>query len=464
MPDSRVDIAIVGGGPAGTAAAELLGRSGMRVVLLDDNPRLGGQYLRGGRRANGGTDPVARRGLATIEALERLGVDVRSGAEVIGIEPAFELLISQRGTLFGVRCERVLLATGARERFVPFSGWTLPGVLSTGAVQILIKQSRVLPARETLVAGAGPFLHAVAGDLLRHGGRVSAVADEAQVLTGLPHPGLLAAQWAKFSAGGMLVARLLAAGVPIRPATRVVAARGNDGLEEVVTAAVDRRGAVVPGTERTYRAGALAVGFGFTPNIEAARLAGCEIVYNASLGGWVVRVGDDLETSVAGIHAAGEITAVGGAAKSWIEGRIAAYGILRRSGRLQPGAMRREIAGLQRTRRGQMAFARWFNARYTFGSEYMARRFGELADDVPLCRCESVTIGAVRRALAEGLTTPAGVKKATRCGMGICQGSTCGPILAEALAALTGSPRSQVPLPSVRMPLKPVALGTLAGS
>jgi bacterioferritin-associated ferredoxin len=186
-------------------------------------------------------------------------------------------------------------------------------------------------------------------------------------------------------------------------------------------------------------------------------------VHNEALGGWVVRVSEDLETSVPGLHAAGEITAIGGAAKSWTEGRLAGYALLRRMGLLQAGEMEAEIAALRRARAGQMAFARWFNARYTFGAEYMARWIGGLEDDVPLCRCESVTLGAVRRAVSEGLTTPAGVKKATRCGMGICQGSTCGPTLVEALAALTGRPRSQLPLPSVRMPLKPVYLGTLAG-
>jgi NADPH-dependent 2,4-dienoyl-CoA reductase/sulfur reductase-like enzyme len=463
MAGSQADVAIVGGGLAGAAAADLLGRFGARVVVLDDNARLGGQYLRGGRHAGGSWDPLRRRGLNLIEQLPRTGVDIRPGAEVIGIEPGFELLVSQAGALSTVRCERLLLATGARERFIPFPGWTLPGVLSTGATQILIKQSGVLPARRTLVGGAGLFLNAVAGDLLAQGGIVSAVVDEAGLHTGLPSRGLVAAQWRKFAEGGMLLARLLAAGTPLYPATRILAARGRDAVDEVVTARVDRHGAILPGTERSHRVGSLAVGFGFTANIEAARLAGCEVVHNEALGGWVVRVGEDLETSVPGIHAAGEITAIGGAAKSWTEGRLAGHALLRRAGFPKAEAMRAEIAALRRARRGQMAFARYFNSRTVFQPDYMARWIGGLGDEVPLCRCESVTLGAVRRAVADGTTTPAGVKKATRCGMGICQGSTCGSVLVEVLAALTGRPQSQVPLPSVRMPLKPVYLGTLAG-
>ena len=464
MPDRKADVAIVGGGLAGVAAADRLACFGARVVLLDDNDRPGGQYLRGGRSAGGAWDPLKRRGFDAIDRLASAGVEIRRGAEVIGIEPGFELLVAQGGELSSVRCERLLLATGARERFMPFPGWTLPGVISTGAAQILIKQSGILPARQTLVGGAGLFLNAVAGDLLKNGGRVSAVVDEAAFSTGLPSPGLIFGSWRKFADGGAVLARLLAARTPMLARTRIVAARGDECLREVATARVDGRGEVVAGTERTIAAEALAVGFGFTANFEAALLAGCAIVHNEALGGWVVRVDTDLETSVPGIYAAGEITAVGGAAKSWIEGRLAAAAILRRAGFLKSGKLQAETAALRRRRNGQMGFARYFNSRHTFGPEYMARWVRGLADEVPLCRCESVTVGAVRRAVAEGFETPAGVKKATRCGMGICQGSTCRTILSEVLAALTGRSVAQLPLPTVRMPLKPVVLGTLAGS
>ncbi|HSV92114.1 MAG TPA: FAD-dependent oxidoreductase, partial [Desulfobacterales bacterium] len=172
MPCRKADVAIVGGGLAGLAAADRLARCGARVVLLDDNAGLGGQYLRGGRAAGGGWDALKRHGLDTIDRLESAGVEIRRGAEVLGIEPGFELLAAQGGELSTVRCERVLLATGARERFMPFPGWTLPGVMSTGAAQILIKQSGILPARRTLVGGAGLFLNAVAGDIVKNGGRV----------------------------------------------------------------------------------------------------------------------------------------------------------------------------------------------------------------------------------------------------------------------------------------------------
>jgi D-hydroxyproline dehydrogenase subunit alpha len=466
MAAKRVDVAIVGGGLAGSAAADVLGRHGASVLVLDDNLHLGGQYLRGGRRpGRAWSDDIRRQGLSLIEHLPRSSVEIESRAEVLGIEDGFEILVAQgNGGLSTVKCERILLATGARERFIPFKGWTLPGVLATGAVQILIKQSGILPAREILVAGAGLFLTAVTRDIQKGGGRVPALLDEASFFKRMPAPGLLVRQFNKFALGGAMLGRLRLAGTAVRNGTRILTARGDEGLREVVAARIDNNGAVIPGSETVYRTGCLAAGFGFTANVELAQLAGCGLAFNFQLGGWIVKVNGQFETSVEGIHAAGEITAIGGAAKSMIEGRLAGFGILRQMGLLKPGEPDAEIAALKKIHQRQMAFSRYFNSQYTFPQEYLSCWIRSLPDDVPVCRCEEVSLGAIRRAVAEGFDTPAGVKKATRCAMGICQGSTCKTILLDVLSALTGKPLSQIPLPSVRMPVKPVCLGVLAGT
>lgn len=465
MDDSKVDVAVVGGGLAGAAAADVLGRHGARVLVLDDNLRPGGQYLRGGRGSGGGwADVVRRRGLKMIDRLPRATVAVKNRVEVLGIEPGFELLAADgNGGIFTVEAKHVLLATGVRERFVPFNGWTLPGVLAAGAVQVLIKQSGVLPARNTLVAGAGLFLTTVAGDILKSGGRVTAVLDEAPLRRRIPPLFPLAGQFLKFAQGGMLLARLLSAGTRVRHNTRIIEVRGAGRVLEVTAARVDHRGAVVSGSEAVFPVSCLSVGFGFTANTELAQLAGCRMSFDAALGGWVVQVDEGFETSVAGIYAAGEITAIGGGAKSLIEGRLAGLSILRRMDGRRPGSPVPEAAALLRARRRQLNFARYFNAQHTFGPDRMQRWISGLSDDLVICRCEGVRLGEVRRAVAAGFDAPAGLKKATRCGMGVCQGSTCKMVLLEVLAALTGQPCARIPLPSVRMPIKPVTLGELAG-
>ncbi len=287
-----------------------------------------------------------------------------------------------------------------------------------------------------------------------------AVLDAMPVFKRLPPPALVAHHLPKFLQGGALLARLLLGGVQLRNGTRILEARGADGVEEVLAGRIDCRGAVIAGSETVTSASGLAVGYGFAANTELAQLAGCGLAYNASLGGWVVKVDEDLATDVDGIFAAGEITAIGGAAKSLTEGRIAGYSILRRMGVLEA---REELSALKKARRRQLAFARYFNAQSTFAPEYMTAWIRSLPDEVAVCRCEEVNLGDVRRAIAEGFDTPPGVKKATRCGMGICQGSTCKPILLDVLAALTGKPLAHIPPPSVRMPVKPIYLGTLAG-
>jgi len=279
----------------------------------------------------------------------------------------------------------------------------------------------------------------------------------------MPPSGLLIGHCLKFLQGGAMLARLLLAGTAVRNSARILEARGTDRLREVVVARVDPRGEIIAGSETVCPAESLAVGFGFSANIELAQLAGCGLAYNASLGGWVVKVNEDLETGVDGILAAGEITAVGGASKSLIEGRLAGLSILRKMGLLKTAERADEIAALKKNRRRQLAFARYFNAQWTLPRERVDGIIRGLPDDVAVCRCEEVSMGHLRRAIAEGFDTPAGIKKATRCGMGFCQGSTCKTFLLEVLAAHTGKPLARIAPPSVRMPVKPIYLGALAG-
>ncbi len=299
-------------------------------------------------------------------------------------------------------CERILLATGARERFMPFEGWTLPGVWHP-APSRSHQAVGVLPARETLVAGAGLFLTAVARDIQKSGGRVPALLIKTSFFGRcLPSP------------SGPAVHQVRSGRRPARQAAAFRNCRaqhhphpcGPGGQDPARSFGRPRRQQwqIVPGSETIYRTGCLAAGFGFTANVELAQLAGCGLSFNSQLGGWVVHVNGQFETGVAGIHAAGEITAVGGAAKSMAEGRLAGYGILQQMGLLKPGELYAEICALNKIRQHQMAFARYFNSQYTFPQEYMACWIRSLPDEVPVCRCEGVSLGDIRRAVAEGST------------------------------------------------------------
>ena len=448
------DVTIVGSGFSGLVAAHILAKRGLRVLLVDENVRMGGQLLRSLPRSgdSSGTGGLRRYGFRLIDLVKKESIEILNRTKVLDVDEQKVLLLErEEKEILSVESDVVLLATGARERFMPFKGWTLPGVISTGAAQILMKGSGVLPAREMLLSGAGPFLLAVAAEYLRNHGKLLSVLDRGGVADKL----LLLAHglWdlPKVVEGALHLAVIFMARVPLHHRTTVVEARGCGELDTVVAAKVSGEGGILEGTERTYRTGCLAVGWGFTPNIELPQLAGCALEWDGSMGGWVVKVGEDLETSVHGVFAAGEITGIAGAIKSIHEGEIAAYGILKKLGREVDS---NRLDRLKRKRSRDLRFGLHFNRL----SRLPDRAFLSIPDDVIICRCEDVTMGHIRKAVNEGYDTPATIKRALRIGMGNCQGRTCAPLLYDILSALTERVSKDIPLLSARTPVKPVAI------
>ena len=246
--------------------------------------------------------------------------------------------------------------------------------------------------------------------------------------------------------------RLLIRQVRFRQGVRVTEARGKNELTAVVTAGLDRKGNTVPGTFQTYPAGALAVGHGFSANIELPVQAGCALDYHTERGGWMVRVDDALETSVAAVYAAGEITGIAGAGKSFVEGKLAAVSILERLGKKTgPDTCVRELIRLQKQQLGYAAFLNQL-------CQVPASAYETIDDDVLVCRCEEISMGEIRKQISKGFVTAGSLKKATRCGMGRCQGRICQPVLFDILLALTGQTPEQTGSPSFRVPVKNVPL------
>ena len=250
----------------------------------------------------------------------------------------------------------------------------------------------------------------------------------------------------------------MAARVPIQQAVRVVEARGGQSLETVVAARVDASGRVCRGTETLYQADTLTVGQGFAPNIELPLQAGCRISYGMDKGGWYVAVTDAMETSLAGIYAAGETTGIAGGGKSYIEGRMAAWDILHKQDRVDPQTCVCRIRTLTRMRNRQLRYGRFLNLL----CHPQAAVYADIPDEVIVCRCEAISMGEIRRHLAQDVATMNGIKKATRCGMGFCQGRTCGPILFDVIGDHCGPSAQAIGFTAARTPVKSVSLGALA--
>jgi NADPH-dependent 2,4-dienoyl-CoA reductase/sulfur reductase-like enzyme len=388
------DIVIVGAGPAGLAAARAASECGASVRIIDDNPRPGGQIWRGERQPD-----------------ERF-----LSARVIAAPAPGTLTIERWERTEEIAYGKLILATGARERFLPFPSWTLPHVMGAGGLQALAKSGMPVAGKRVVVAGSGPLLLAVARYLRAHGARVPLIAEQADshavnrfAATLAGHPGKLAQAIA-------LRARLL--GTRYLTACWPTAAKAG-------CVVLRRHGRIW-----TEPCDYLACGFGLVPNLELPSLLGCR------LGALGVAVGDYQETSAANIYCAGEATGIGGLDLSLVEGQIAGYAAAG-----QP-AKARSLSG---TRERHRRFAAALESAFALRDELKSLP----QDDTLVCRCEDVSFGRIRR--CSGWRE---AKLHTRCGMGPCQGRVCG----GAVEFLLGW-RAE----SVRPPVFPARVESLSG-
>ncbi|MGW7528988.1 FAD-dependent oxidoreductase [Streptomyces sp. NPDC054783] len=455
----RTHLAVVGAGPAGLAGALAAAARGVRVTLVDAAEQAGGQFYRQPARALGARRPEAlHHQWRTWERL-RDGIDRHITAGRVthltehhvwcaqGESGGFTVHAlrgpaQEEGAI--VRADAVLLATGGYERVLPFPGWTLPGVVTAGGAQAMLKGGLVLPGRTVVVAGTGPLLLPVATGLAAAGARVAALVESADPGTVLRRtPALAAAVPGKLAEGAWYAGRLLRHKVRTLPRHTVLDAHGTDRLEAVTVAALDRDGRIRPGSARRIPCDTLAVGHGMLPHTDLAETLGC------TLTGTDVRVDDEQRTDVPGVWAAGETTGIGGAALALAEGHIAGRSIAARLRGAVPDPHSWAAAARARTR--QRAFFAALETVYAPPAGWTDR----ITDDTVVCRCEEVTAGQVRTAAgALGAGDLRTAKLLTRAGMGWCQGRMCAP----AVAGLTGCPLA----PGRRPFARPVPLGVLA--
>jgi thioredoxin reductase len=487
---SESDIAVVGAGPAGLAAALAAAGFGCAVTLIDSGPAIGGQIYRQsllgpGRAAGGpGSGPLPPR---LHRAARHRRIRHLAATSVWHAEPEpdgwFRLRLAGpdrpgpasdgetdwdgpppggeagRDGPAALRARAVVLATGAAELVLPFPGWDLPGVTTAGAAQALLKSQGVTVGQRVLVSGSGPLLLPVAAGLAEAGVRVVAVLEATAARVGARHAVRFAAYPGKLREAAGYAATLARHRVPVRAGHAVVACRGAGRVERATIARLDGNWRPVPGSRREEPVDAVHVSFGFSPALDLARLLGCADAQHPTRPTAAVRCDADLATSVAGVFAAGEVTGIGGAQAAELEGYLAGASAARYLGRLHP------VAYTARTR----------TLRARLGP---ARRFAALLDDAyPLrpgwldwpepgtiaCRCEETRWAEIGRAVAAGAADVRSVKGLTRCGMGYCQGRICGPILQYGVAAAAGRPLGEVGDLHSRPVLTPVPLGVIAG-
>ncbi|MFD9354038.1 NAD(P)/FAD-dependent oxidoreductase [Streptomyces sp. NPDC060031] len=455
-PARTADLAVVGAGPAGLAAAVTAAGLGLRVTLLDAGERPGGQYYRHPAPGLGAARPEALHhgwaDFATREAALRAHVSAGRISHLPG-HHVWSVVPDGSGWMLhavaghgpeeraaAVPAKAVLLATGAYERQLPFPGWTLPGVVGAGGAQAMLKGGLVLPGQRVVVAGSGPLLLAVAGSLAAAGATVPAVVEAASYTGYADKAPALLRNPGKLAEGATYGSALLRHHIRLLTRHAVTEVHGTDRVEAVTVARLDRDWRPVPGTGRRIPCDALAVGHGLVPQLELATGLGCATRLSAD-GTIALDLDAGQRTSVPGIWSAGETGGIGGAQLALAEGELAALAI---AGRPAPARLTRRRARLR-------AFADAMGGAHRPGEGWT----DWLRDDAEVCRCEEVPAGRIREAVRDlGARDARTVKLLTRAGMGWCQGRMCGP----AVCALAGDG----PAPDRRPLSCPVPLAHLA--
>lgn len=444
------DVLVVGGGAGGLNAAIAAAEAGARVLVLDERRVAGGQYFKQTPQeaATLPLDAQQAQGADLHARALAAGAEIVAGAEVWGAFDGLLFLAHVDGAPLAVRPKAAIVATGAYERPLMVPGWDLPGVITTGAAQTLWRSYRTLPGRRVAICGSGPLNLQVALELARGGADVVLLAESAPPpWARMPAVASMAVRGPGLSARGAgMLARLAVRG--IRPGFRTSLQR-IDAAEAGLVATFNRNGASL-----VVAVDAVCMNAGFQPQNEILRLLGAEMDYDAAFDQLRPRRSGMMETSVTGLYAIGDCCGLGGAPAAIEEGIIAGGAAAGACGlnvdAADTRAANRRLAADRRFQRALWALYR-----------PSANEFAEIQTDALICRCEEVTRAQIDAALADDPFDIGSVKRATRAGMGRCQGRYCGPALARHMAARTGRPVEDLSFFAPRAPIKPVAIATV---
>ena len=437
------------------SAAIAARRYGLEVTVVDDQPTPGGQIWRSVEQAARRDEilgPSYVEGRAVAEAFRASGVVYHPGGQLWEIEPGFRAFVSCDQQAHVIEAKAVILATGAQERPVPFPGWTLPGVMTVGAAQILLKNAGQIPSGQVWIAGSGPLPLLYTVQLLRAGGQVAGYLDTTpagQWVTALRHlPRALRASADLVKGLGWMATLSKNAGL-IRGVVDL------EALGEQRIEALRYRTRV--GVTATVGASTLLVHEGVVPNIHTALAVGCNVVWNSAQDCFAPVVDKWGESSRENLYIVGDGAGIAGAKAAQLRGTLAALGIAAKLGRTSASETASAGQRVRQMLHRELAARPFLDAMFKPRSRVFAP-----TDETIVCRCEEITAGQLRALATVGQPGPNQLKAATRAGMGPCQGRQCGYTVTRILSAMQNRQPSEVGFFHIRSPLKPVTLGELA--
>jgi NADPH-dependent 2,4-dienoyl-CoA reductase/sulfur reductase-like enzyme len=461
---AAVDLAIVGAGPAGMAAAATAAELGLSVIVLDEQPEPGGQIYRGIERLAAtrpkhlellGPDYAA--GLELTRAFRKANVDYCDGAQVWQIEPQAQesrVFYKRHGAAGILNAKKILIAPGAMERPMPVPGWTLPGVMTCGAGQTMLKAHGLAPDAHAhfVLAGCGPLLLLLAAQLTRAGIKPAAILETTtNRWAALPHlPGFLAAS-GYLGKGLALLRELKSASIPMHKGVTRLAIKGDTQAREIEF--------MVGGATHRAPVDAVFLHQGVVPNGNLAwsmNLAHewheAQRCFHPKLDGW----GRSSNPSVLIAGDAGGIVGAQGAAAM---GQVTAFAAAADLGKISHEECTQRARAAHATLSQHRAARPFLDALYRPAQHWIAPPDA----DTVVCRCEEIRAGEIRDLVTrQQCPGPNQMKSFVRCGMGPCQGRLCGLTVVEMIAECRHVPLSEVGYYRIRSPIKPVTVGDMA--
>lgn len=457
------DLIVVGGGVAGVTAATQAQEFGLKTLLLEEQAALGGNAYRNiGHNAGNEIRLTAALGEAYLAGRDIIGAppgaieESWSNVRVWHLDQTGMVGVLRDGRAEFLQARRVLVATGAMERPVPVPGWTLPGVMSVGACQTLLKSSALVPAVPTLMAGSGPLLLLTACQLLALGAPLTAVVMTTHwrryIAAGLEGFRAAARMPRALAEGLRWFARLRRGGIPIYHGADSLSVIGREravGLEF-------RSGR----RSRRLEGELILLHEGVVPDTSLTMASDCDHEWDEEQLCWRPKADHWGQTSAEAIYVAGDGARILGAAAAPLSAALAALGIACDLGRIPPQERDRRAQPLMKALARHRKFRRFLDVLYR--PPDMVR--GSIADETVVCRCEDVSAGDLRRVIRLGSLGPNQAKSFTRCGMGPCQGRMCGLSVTEIFASELGRKPEEVGHFRIRTPVKPLTLEQFAGA
>ncbi len=452
---TTVDVCIIGSGPAGMMAAIQCAEVGASVAVIDEQPRPGGQIYRAiredGHPHGAIFGPDYLRGAGIVKQFESASIQYFSNATLWRIDEDKNVYWSENNLAHKLSAKRIIIATGATERPFPFPGWTLPGVMTAGSSQIMMKTAGLIP-KQAVMVGTGPLLYLLAVQLIDAGSPPKAIIDTQQpdsYIKALKHAAHLW-QGRKYLIKGLkLLAKIRKAGVKQYTRAKDIEALGTQSVSEITF----KSGSV----QHTIAAEMLLCHIGVIPNVQLTRAMGMKHQWDSIQLCWRPELDENGNSSIKGVAVAGDNGGIGGALVAEMQGQLCAYSAMNDLGYITDQEFTSKAEQLKQSIHSELAIRPFLDVLYTPPEQAF-----KPADKTIVCRCEEVTAKQIRDQIADNANGINQVKSYTRCGMGPCQGRFCGLTVAHIISNEMKQPMEKVGYYHLRNPIKPLTLGELA--